>query len=304
MELNIKNETSRLKSVIVGIADNFGGEPNIEDAYDPKSMEHITKGTYPKEENMIRELNVLIDILNKYDVEVYQPKNIDKVNQIFTRDVGFVIEDKFIKSNMITSRVEEISGIQFLIEKICSNKIITIDSHDVKIEGGDIVLYDDHIFIGTYKGLDFKDCITARTNQNAVSLIKELFPHKIIKELDLNKSVTNPKINALHLDCCFQPVANNKAIIHKEAFRNVADYKYIVDLFGDENLFYINSDEMSEMYANVFSIDKDIVISEKKFTRLNNWLRNQDMIVEEVCYSEIGKQNGLIRCSTLPLFRN
>jgi arginine deiminase len=28
---------------------------------------------------------------------------------------------------------------------------------EVHIEGGDVMLWDDHIFIGTYKGSDYKD---------------------------------------------------------------------------------------------------------------------------------------------------
>ncbi|KAA1243400.1 dimethylarginine dimethylaminohydrolase family protein [Aquimarina sp. RZ0] len=304
MKLNINNETSRLESVIIGIADDFGGTPIISEAYDPKSIKHIREGTYPKEESMVGELKTVNDILKNYYVRVYHPTNLKNVNQIFTRDVGFVIEDKFIKSNMISNRTDELLGIEFLIEKIYPENIITIDSPDIKIEGGDIILYEDHIFIGTYKGKDFKNCITARTNQNAVLFIRELFPQKIVKEIDLNKSMTNSKKNALHLDCCFQPVSNNKAIIHKEVFRNESDYQYLVELFGIENLFHIDSNEMLEMYTNILSIDKNVVISDKKFTRLNNWFRKLDIVVEEVCYSEIGKQNGLIRCSTLPLCRN
>ncbi len=52
-----------------------------------------------------------------------------------------------------------------------------------------------------------------------------------------------------------------------------------------------------------FSISENVVVSEKGFTRLNNWLRAQGFIVEEIPYAEIGKQEGLLRCSTLPLIR-
>jgi arginine deiminase len=57
---------------------------------------------------------------------------------------------------------------------------------EVHIEGGDVMLWNDHIFIGTYKGSDYKDYITARTNMR--KFIKELFPNKIVKEFDLVKS--------------------------------------------------------------------------------------------------------------------
>jgi len=61
---------------------------------------------------------------------------------------------------------------------------------------------------------------------------------------------------------------------------------------------------MYEMNSNVFSISPDVVVSEKHFTRLNAWLRAQGFTVEEIPYSEISKQEGLLRCSTLPLLRD
>tara|TARA_S200000501_G_C20640546_1_gene663023 strand:+ start:226 stop:384 length:159 start_codon:yes stop_codon:yes gene_type:complete len=37
----INNEYSLIKKVVLGIANNFGGTPTIEDAYDPKSKQNI-----------------------------------------------------------------------------------------------------------------------------------------------------------------------------------------------------------------------------------------------------------------------
>ena len=78
----------------------------------------------------------------------------------------------------------------------------------------------------------------------------------------------------------------------------------LVNLFGNENLFHITRDEMYDMNSNVFSIAKDVVISERNFTRLNTWLRSKGFTVEEVPYAEIAKQEGLLRCSTMPLIRD
>ena len=60
---------------------------------------------------------------------------------------------------------------------------------------------------------------------------------------------------------------------------------------------------MYDMTSNIFSIAEDVVISDQHFERLNNWLRSQQIQVEEVSYREIAKQEGLLRCSTLPLIR-
>ena len=79
---------------------------------------------------------------------------------------------------------------------------------------------------------------------------------------------------------------------------------FLVNLFGKENLFHITRDEMYHMNSNIFSIAEDVVVSEKNFTRLNNWMRENGITVEEIPYAEIAKQEGLLRCSTLPLIRD
>ncbi len=302
LELNINNETGKLKAVVLGTALSNGPIPKKEDAYDPKSLEHIIAGTYPKEEDMINEMENVYQVFKKYDVEVFRPKIIQDYNQIFCRDIGFVINDIFIKANILPDRERELEAIQYILDKIDPNKIIR-PPDEVHIEGGDVELWEDYIFIGTYKGSDYRDYITARTNLEGVAYIKSLFPNKIVKEFDLIKSKIEARDNALHLDCCFQPIGKNKGIIYKSGFREESDYMFLINLFGKENLFHIDREEMYHMNSNVFSISNDVIISEKRFARLNNWLRKQGFTVEEVPYYEISKQEGLFRCSTLPLIR-
>jgi N-dimethylarginine dimethylaminohydrolase len=303
LQLNIKNETSRLRAVVLGSAVQNGPTPSIEEAYDPKSLEHIKAGTYPLENDMIFEMEAFNSVFQKYGVKVYRPEIIENYNQIFARDIGFVIGDVFVKSNILPDRERELDAIQYVIDQIDPLKVVR-PPEEVHIEGGDVMLWNDYIFIGTYKGSDYKDYITARTNMQGVNYIKNLFPNKIVKEFDLVKSKIEARDNALHLDCCFQPVGKDKGIIYKRGFREEADYMYLVKLFGKENLFHIERSEMYNMFSNVFSIDENIVVSEKNFTRLNNWLRSKGFIVEEIPYAEIAKQEGLLRCSTLPLIRD
>lgn len=303
LQLNVKNESSRLRAVVLGTAKSNGPTPTIEEAYDPKSLEHIIAGTYPVEQDMILEMEAFNKVFQKYDVKVYRPEIIENCNQIFTRDIGFVIDDIFIKANILPDRENELDAINYIIETMHPDKVVR-PPEEVHIEGGDVMLWNDYIFIGTYKGADYKDYITARTNMQGVKYIKNLFPRKIVKEFNLSKSRTEPRDNALHLDCCFQPVGENKAIIYKGGFLDEADYQYLVELFGIENLFHIEREEMYHMFSNVFSIDKNVVVSEKNFTRLNNWLRDNGFVVEEIPYAEISKQEGLLRCSTLPLIRD
>jgi len=303
LELKVNNETSRLRAVVLGTAVNNGPTPSVDEAYDPKSLEHILAGTYPLEKDMVIEMEAFNKVLQKYDVTVFRPELIENYNQIFTRDIGFVVDGIFIKSNILPERKGELDAIQYVIDQIDPVKVVR-PPEEVHIEGGDVMLWDDHIFIGTYKGSDYASYITARTNLQGVQFIKDLFPNKIVKEFDLVKSKIEARDNALHLDCCFQPVGTDKAIIYKSGFREEADYLYLMDLFGEENLFHITREEMYKMNSNIFSIDSNVVVSEKNFTRLNNWLRAKGFTVEEIPYAEISKQEGLLRCSTLPLIRD
>jgi N-dimethylarginine dimethylaminohydrolase len=302
LELNINNETSRLQAVVLGSAISNGPIPTKDEVYDPKSLEHIMAGTYPQEPAMVLEMEAFNQVFLKYGVTVFRPELIANYNQIFTRDIGFVIGDTFIKSNILPDRERELDAIQYIIDQINPKKVVRPPA-EVHIEGGDVMLWKDYIFIGTYKGSDYKDYITARTNLEGVQFIKNLFPNKIVKEFDLIKSKIEARDNALHLDCCFQPVGDNKGIIYKRGFREEADYLFLVNLFGAANLFHITRKEMYHMNSNVFSIDSNVVVSEKKFTRLNKLLRANGFVVEEIPYAEIAKQEGLLRCSTLPLIR-
>jgi len=303
LKLRVTNETDRLKAVILGTAVSNGATPTLEEAYDPKSAEHIKAGTYPIEKDMVAEMDAFAAVLQKYGVQVYRPEIIRDCNQIFTRDIGFVIDDVFIKANILPDRQAEFQAIKYIVKQMNPDKVVT-PPEEVNIEGGDVMPWNEHIFIGTYKGDDYKEQVTARTNMAGVAFIQKLFPHKKVKEFDLVKSKTEARDNALHLDCCFQPVGKDKAIIYKGGFRSEADYQYLVDIFGAENLFHIEREEMYEMNSNVFSISPEVVVSEKHFTRLNAWLRAQGFTVEEIPYSEISKQEGLLRCSTLPLLRD
>ncbi len=301
LHLNIKDETSRLKAVLLGTAESCGPVPKPEEAYDPKSLEHILAGTYPKEVDMIQEMDAFSKVLQKHGVEVFRPEVLPDCNQIFSRDIAFVIENKLIKANILPDREKEFEAILHVLEYIAPEHILNAPE-EVHVEGGDVMPWNEYIFIGTYTAKDYPDRITARTNKQAVDFISEQFPDKKIKSFELRKS-TNARENALHLDCCFQPVGRNKAILHKNGFLVEEEYQWLVDFFGKENIFEITADEMYQMFSNVFSISPEVVVSEQHFTRLNNWLRAQGFTVEEVPYAEIAKQEGLLRCSTLPLVR-
>jgi N-dimethylarginine dimethylaminohydrolase len=243
-------------------------------------------------------------VLKKYGVKVYRPRLVKNCNQVFARDVGFVIDDKIIVSNIIPDRQEEIDAYEEIYSQIHYTHIYNLPEA-VHVEGGDVVLYNGIIFLGQYAFEDYAEVKTARTNRLALDYLRMIFPDKTIIPLNLRKSDTNPRDGILHLDCTFMPVGRDKAIIYKPGFLNPRDADHIIDMFGRENVFEITEEEMYYMNTNIFSISEDVVVVEENFKRLANYLRGiWGMTVETVPYFEISKMGGLLRCSTLPLRRD
>ena len=304
MNLHVQSETARLRAVVLGLPYSPGPTPTLEQTFDSKSYESVLHGVYPVEQDMIREMDAFLAILKKYDVDVYRPAPVNNCNQVFSRDVGFVIDDKIIVSNIIPDRQEEIDAYEDIYRQIHYKQIYNLPE-SVHVEGGDVVLYKDLIFLGQYDFPDYRQVKTARTNRLALDYLKMIFPEKTIVPLNLLKSDTDPYQGILHLDCTFMPVGRDKAIIYKRGFMNPRDADHLIDIFGKENVFELTTEEMYAMNSNVFSISEDVVVTEEHFTRLNKHLREQwGMTVETVPYREISKMGGLLRCSTLPLRRD
>ena len=303
MKLNIKNETSTLKSVVLGQPKSMGGTPSLEESYDAKSYHSIQNGVYPKEEDIKLEMDAFETVLKKYNVEVHRPNIIKDYNQVFARDVAFVIEDKMIISNVIKDRADEQEAYRKIFEKVEWRKIINLPE-SAHIEGGDVIVWNDYLFVGTCYSEDYRSYKTARTNEYAIEILKEYFPKKRIIDLDLKKNDTIPYQGILHLDCTFNPIGKDKCIIYKNGFVDESDYNLILDIFGEENCFHVTDEEMFEMYPNIFSISPEVIVSDNAFKRMNVFLRNEwGFTVEEIPYREISKMGGLLRCSTMPLVR-
>jgi ddaH family protein len=303
MRLNINNETGRLKSVVLGQPVSMGADPTLEESYDAKSYHTIQQGVYPKEEDIIHEMTEFEKVLKKYDVEVIRPDIIKDYNQVFARDVAFVIEDKMILSNLIPDRADEQEAYSKIFEQVEWRKIINLPD-TAHIEGGDVIVWNDFLFIGTCFSEDYRNFKTARTNEYAIEILKEYFPKKRIIDLELKKNDTVPYEGILHLDCTFNPVGKDKCIIYKDGFVDESDYRLILDIFGEENCFHVTKEEMFEMNPNIFSISPEVVVSDAAFTRMNRHLQDVwNIKVEEIPYREISKMGGLLRCSTMPLVR-
>ena len=103
---------------------------------------------------MVLEMEAFNLVLNKYGVTVFRPQLIANYNQIFVRDIGFVIGDIFIKSNILPDRERELDAIQYIINQINPSKVIR-PPEEVHIEGGDVMLWKNYgiFYVSVYMAL-------------------------------------------------------------------------------------------------------------------------------------------------------
>ncbi len=287
MDVFVNNETAELESVILGIGIDMGEPREI----NPTIRKHLANNTFPTEDDIRNEIKTFEEVLIKNGIQVLRPTNLPKIEQIFTRDIGFVIEDYFFISNMkYPARAAEQEGIKYILDKIDRSKQVVIPE-GILIEGGDVILWNDFIFIG----------ISDRTTANAIPFIQNIFPKKNVLGFDIVVDQNSADINILHLDCTFQPIGKDEAIIYHDGFKNPP--KEILDLFPKDKLLEVTLTEKIQMFPNVFSISPSKIVIEQGFKRLKSGLLERGYDVFEVNYSETSKLSGLLRCSTLPLKR-
>ena len=301
MNLRAVNEWDPLRTVVVGTARSMGGTPLLEDAYDPKSKEHIRAGTFPLETDCMSELDGLAALLEAHDIRVLRPQGLENLNQIFARDVGVVIDDRFVAMRMISDRAAEWQGIVPLLKDVHDSHVLTPPA-GVRVEGGDVMPMNGEIWVGHSAADDFAEYTTSRTNEAALDWLSDQYTDWRVRGFELTKSDDDPRANALHLDCCLSVLAGGHAIFHANGLKHEEDRAFIRSQFEGQ-LLEVDADQMYDMQCNLISITPEDVVSCPTFEHVNAQLLDWGYRIHTTPLQETAKMEGLLRCVTLPLFR-
>jgi N-dimethylarginine dimethylaminohydrolase len=301
MKLRAVNEWDALETVVVGTAQSMGGIPTVEESYDPKSKEHILAGTFPHETDCAQELEGLAALIEAHEVRVLRPHNIPDLNQIFARDVGVVVDDRIVITRMISDRAEEWEGIAPLLESVPDSQQLNPPA-DVRVEGGDVMPMNGELWVGYSAPDEFKTFTTSRTNEAALDWLADQYPDWNVRGFQLTKSDTDPRANALHLDCCLSVLSGGHAIFHPDGLRLEQDRAWIRERFAGR-LLEVDAEQMYDMQCNLISITPHDVVSCPAFGRVNEQLADWGYNVFTTPLQETAKMEGLLRCVTLPLQR-
>ncbi len=252
----------------------------IEEAIN-ETQKHFLKDNIDQEKAM-EQHKAFIQLLHEHGADVVQLPPISAYpEQVFTRDIGFTIGDTVFVSSMGTEMRdgEESILLEWLRESGVPHKKIKTSS----IEGGDVVVDGKTVWVG----------ISSRTTVEAVEELRTALPDYDIIEVPFDSQY-------LHLDCLFNIVSENDALIYKEAF----DQKTIDHFAEKYELMMVNDDEQFTMGPNVLSIGNDKVISLPVNKEVNRNLKRAGYDVLELDISEIIKSGGSFRCCTLPVNRS
>ncbi|GAE95394.1 NG,NG-dimethylarginine dimethylaminohydrolase [Gracilibacillus boraciitolerans JCM 21714] len=229
----------------------------------------------------VKQHQELVDVLEKHGVEIIELYTDPKLNeQVFTRDIGFVIDDILYTAEMGRNiRKPEIDVLQQILdEHAITYHPLTTQS----IEGGDVMVTEDIVWIGN----------SSRTTSHAIQELQTHIGNREIVELPIRQDI-------LHLDCALNMVSKEVGLIYSPAFHE-EDVKKLHDKY---DLIEVNEDEQFTLGTNVFSIGDQKVISLPDNKQVNQALIKKGFDVIEVDFSEIIKSGGSFRCCTLPIER-
>lgn len=200
--------------------------------------------------------------------------------QVFTRDIGFTLGETVFVADMASDvrKGEENVFRQWLEDEGFSYYNIVGDN----IEGGDVIIDGKTIYVG----------LSNRTNQKAADHLQRLLSSFEVKAIPF-------KERYLHLDCVFNVVSPELALIYPEALTD-EDIKLFSSRY---DLIEVSKEEQFTLGTNVLSIGNKKVLSLPVNKKVNKQLRDRGFEVIEVDITEIIKSGGSFRCCTLPILR-
>ena len=281
MKVNINDEYSKLKSVVVSSASYFDSS-NL--AINNETIRYYAeKGSVPTKEAILEEQKQFWNVLKNLGIELLVAEQVKEAKgQMFTRDLAFVIGDKFFVSSMRKeNRRLAINGWNYIIDQIETDKIIKVPPN-IYLEGGDILVDNKTIYVG----------ISERTTVDSIQFLKDVLK----EEYSIVPLKLKPKF--LHLDVVFTIINPNLALIYKDGLEEES-YK----LLNQYTKIEVTEQEQFTLATNVFVVDPQTIIMNSIHKRIEEELKNLNLNVISLNLTETAKDGGAFRCTTCPIER-
>ena len=272
MNVYAQNETDTLNYVLMAYPQNF----DIEEVINVMQRKYVGQIDH---ELANQQYNDFVNTLIAQGVKVQFLNIIDSPEQVYTRDIGFVIQDILFISTMAKNirKSEPDALLSFF-----SDESVKIHEMINTAEGGDVMVHHNKVFIGLSK----------RTTPEAVEEIQA-----VLTKHNLDIEVIPVKFNTdqLHLDCVFNTLDQDSCILTD----HVLNPEVITPHF--KNIHTMSGRDVEYLATNFVHIGNKKIISTNK--TMTNKLKELGYESIYLPYSEFIKSGGSVRCSTLPISR-
>jgi len=226
----------------------------------------------------------LVAVRAQHGVTVHWVEPADSRIQIYTRDMGFVVDDTFFVARPSSPvRRREQAGLAKLLPRL--SKVREFDRGH--IEGGDVLVTDDDVLVGLGDSTDADGLAAFRTALAAEGIDRRVvameFAHPGVVHLDVHFTLASPGIG----------------LFNPKAF-TPASRTYLESRF---DLIEITEDEVRGLAANTVALGPDTLIVQATDERIAHELEARGVTPVLIEYSEITRFPGGLHCSTLPLVR-
>ena len=204
--------------------------------------------------------------------------------QYYTRDIAFVIGDQFVVArSQRPGRQQELFGIRGICARIPS--VCHLEAG--RIEGGDVLVYEEVILIG----------LGEETNNVAIESLRFRLDQagigKPIKVLELQAE------GVIHTDTKLSLVGRGVAIADPTAF-TPASWAWLRERY---DIIEATHEEVWDVQVNTLALSPNALAMTTTAKRLAREVEARGIEPVMVNYTEVVKLPGSLRCSTLPLHR-
>ncbi len=238
-------------------------------------------------------------------------------NLMFQRDPMFIVGDSLFISNMSSKARKRETFISKIVtenhEIFSKNKIYDLNNFEGTIEGGDVILFNNMVWIG----------ISERTTKNAVENLSKILQRNQ-KDLKIIAFQIPPKRAYMHLDTILSIIDTNTFLIDPVAFKKVKIYDVnknfseikqsfvewvlglnsrnrVITVGGSNSI--ISQREQWNDGANVLALDNNKIIVYERNSITNSILKKKNVKIITINSSELSRGRGGPHCMSMPLSR-
>ena len=289
IHVNVRSETDTLKTVVMCWANpfpiNLDMVTSIFDASVWQQLRHNSWGYY-RYKRVREQQQRLVQVFRDYGVSVLFLDNIAGIGtQHYTRDIAFCIDDAFFVARMGTRyRASEQRALVGLLPRL--SKAVYLEHG--RIEGGDVMLYEDKVLVGLGEATDMEGVEALRRKLAELGSPREVvaipFAHR----------------GVIHLDTKLNIVGNRVALFARKSF----PHDTVRWLERHFDLIEATDAETRGIEIDTVALGGDRVIVQEKSERLAKLIQQKGMTPIPVDYSEVTRLPGAFRCTTLPVERD